>query len=202
MSIASPMVPTPEQLLVRVASEVAFAASGLLILESVYTANDAALVMERSAASFFEVTGIALQREVVMVLARLTDRPRIGQYPTICARRLVESLPVDCTLRSKLIADVEEIEQRAQPLREWRDKYIAHNDLNESFSTKPLSAFSIKVVRDVVKRFGVLSEDLGDLLKLPTVLRPHEVLQSDGGKRLLHVLRRGLVDDDGYHERD
>jgi hypothetical protein len=193
-----------ERLLMPIAREISFAASGLLILDAVYTNKKAKRVMEHSAATFFEITGIALQREVTMTVARLSDPPQVGKYPTICIRRLVDSIPSTCGIevRAKLLADVAEIESRSEPIRAWRDKYIAHNDLDESVSEDPLQEFSIEVIRDLVKRLGILIEATGDALSLSKVFKPHIVLQVDGGKRLLHVLRLGIAADDDSWERD
>jgi hypothetical protein len=178
--------------------EVAYAAFGVKVLDTVYIAPEGKEIMELSAPGFFEITNIALQRDVFLALARLTDPPKTSGFENISIRRLVNSLPadLDAAMRSGLDAEVAELEKRAEPVREWRMKYLAHNDLGRGLG-EALATVSIEVVRDVLHRIAAIVTEVGRIMNPQRYTLPAEVMHVGGGKRLLRVLRQGLEKDDG-----
>jgi hypothetical protein len=194
-----------KQLLEPLNTEIGHAVLGLQILEIVYISARGQALMQRAAPGFFAVTSIALQREVFLAMARLTDPPRTGKFGNITLRTLVESLPpsIDEAYRTKLTGDVSAIEKLAAPIRDWRMKYLAHSDIAHGVGlTPPLQTISITVVRDVAERAGGLVEEIWHLLSPHAWKDPRGANQAGGGRRLLRVLEQGLVEDDGYQERD
>ena len=193
---------TAAEQLKYVNNEIVWAASVARILTAVYLSDDAREVMANSAPDFFHITSIALQREMFLTLARLTDRPSTGRYESVCMRRLVESLDVDEVLREPLVANLARIDELSYSVRMWRDKCLAHNDLEQVKSDTPLDKISMVVVEMLVRELIRLAAAIGEVLSPGEVTVPISAGAPGGGRRLLKVLRQGLVGDDGYHDRD
>ncbi len=185
---------TPIEILEHLQKEIASAASAVLILEQVYITERGKRAMNRAAHGFFEVTSLALQRDTFLTLARLTDDATMGTHYNVSLQRLIAAMALagkggDLKPFREQLASVR---HAAKGIRDWRDKYIAHNDLAEAFAQVPLSKISIVVVRDVLTRLGKLFESLSPIVSPGWSSDPSVVLLPGDGIKLLDVVEAGL----------
>ncbi|HKV98816.1 MAG TPA: hypothetical protein VJN96_03270 [Vicinamibacterales bacterium] len=115
--------------------------------------EDRVNLLNEAAASFFGGLQDVLWEDVLLHLARLTDRPRIAGHETLTVRRL-----------SDLAKDVPGIEAALDLVgsnigfvRDWRDRHIAHRNLDLALErAKPLAAASRQSVSDALLSIAAL----------------------------------------------
>lgn len=116
-------------------------------------------LMERRAASFFSVIHDSLQNDLIVGLCRLTDPAATGrpknQHQNLTLLRLAETVataePGSC-FASDVNAQAKELQRFCCPLREWRDKRLAHTDLPTAVTAQLLSNFPGSTFADGLAR--------------------------------------------------
>ena len=91
---------TAVELLGKVRDELAFTALGWKVFETTFTRDNLDL-MTRSAGDFFQVVSFALQRDILLALARLTDPPQMGPHANISLQALIDAVPADAPARQR-----------------------------------------------------------------------------------------------------
>lgn len=92
--------------------------------------NDRIQVLNGCAPWFFRTMQRVMYREIILGISRLTDPINQSQYINLVLASMAEdpALQGDAQTKSELTALIKKVEQKAQPLRQHRMKYIAHLD--------------------------------------------------------------------------
>ncbi len=117
-------------------------------------------VLDEAASALFRIILEALWEQTLLHIARLTDRPKSSGKENLTIRNLPE-LVRDPEMKQTLVELVETAESKAQFCRDWRNRHIAHRDLDLAMnkSAKELEIASISLVNEALASIAkVLNE--------------------------------------------
>jgi len=112
--------------------------------------------LNKSAPQFFYIAEKSLWATILLHITRLTDPPKYikkkVEKKNLSLQQL-NSLITDALLYKKLIKIMEELNLKSKFCRDWRNRYLTHNDyeLAVSMNAKPLEFASRKLVATVIK---------------------------------------------------
>jgi len=89
-------------------------------------------LLNREVPALFSMFHDAVRDGILMSIARLTDKPKVGRKDTLSLRQLIEhrDLVCDDAIATSLPEQLEKIEkEQRNAIRSWRDSSGAHNDL-------------------------------------------------------------------------
>lgn len=111
-------------------------------------------LLNRSAGFFFGVVQDVLWHDILLHIARLTDPPKQNRFENLSLTRLPEMVP-DVCLANELRGLLETALQLSEFAREWRNKHIAHRDLEHALTThaSPLPGVSRAQLEEVLRGF-------------------------------------------------
>lgn len=156
------------------------------------TSSERIGLLNSAAASFFGNLEVTLWEDILLHLARLTDRKEIRGKHNLTIQALPE-LCEDPNLRSKVSQLVNEALAAAAFLRDWRNRHIGHRDLALALDStaKPLppaSGADVSAALAALHRiFNEISERLFNATLADDVITP-----ATGAEALLYVIRDGL----------
>jgi hypothetical protein len=148
-------------------------------------------LMNRSAGHFFRMVQDALWEGLMLHIARLTDRPVVLGRTNLTLHNLPALIP-DPTLKSKIEALCLEATDKTKFARDWRNRHIAHRDLDLALGTtaKPLPAVEIKQVNEALDCFTeILNAIAGPYLDSTTSFK-HSI-RLYGAVELLYLIDAG-----------
>ena len=149
-------------------------------------------LLNNAAGGFFRIVQDALWENVLLHIARLTDRPNTTGKANLTLKRLPQLVSQE--LKLDVEKRLSEVEQKAKFARDWRNRHIAHSDLALSLREKnliPLASASRKHVRDVLEAIVTLLNTVESHYRGAEVF--YELTRPlKGAERLLYVLRDGL----------
>jgi hypothetical protein len=148
-------------------------------------------LLNASAHAFFAPVGDMMWEHTLLHITRVTDAPKKGKQ----GRLTVRSLPklVDPSLHAKLELALRTVSDRTAFCRDWRDRYIAHTDLQLALDSnaKPLREGSRQKVEEALDAIAEVMNIVGEHYGEP---RTHFVLnRPQGAERLLQLLQYGLL---------
>lgn len=157
-------------------------------------------LMNKAAPVFFRIAQDTLLEDVLLHIARLTERsPFKGEGE----RLTVHTLPalVDVRIRKSVSELVKRAQLKASICKEWRDRQIAHG--NAALALKeaaPLEPITAQYIREALAAIGdVLNEVHRHYLSSDIWFEAHPSAQ--GAEQLLYVIDYGLKAMDARHER-
>ena len=108
-------------------------------------------LLNKAAPDFFGRLQYALLDDVMLHLARLTDKAATGKKSNLSIKGLVQLLP-DQDLQKGLATLIDAMDGKVAPCRDWRDRRIAHNDyaLAVGRSATPLQSASRASIRESI----------------------------------------------------
>lgn len=111
-------------------------------------------LLNETAGFFFQLIKDVLWKDILLHIARLTDRPEIGKSENLTLRRLPDVVPDQC-LADELQKLVDDALARSQFARKWRNKRIAHKDLSLAIDDKasPLPGVSRAHIEQALASF-------------------------------------------------
>lgn len=112
-------------------------------------------LMNEAAPRFFGVLESSLWEDVLLSIARLADNPQVAGKETLSVKR-IPALIADPGLAKDVAGLVAKSLDAAQPCRDWRNRRIAHNDLNLSLDrphAKKLADASRLTIREALGSF-------------------------------------------------
>jgi hypothetical protein len=109
-------------------------------------------LMNKTAPYFFWMLQEDLWDVTLLHIARLTDTPTTGKNKNLTVRNLAE-LTIDEGLRAKVVQLLEVVSEKTGFARDWRNRHIAHNDLDLSLdrSATPLVDASRLKVKEALQ---------------------------------------------------
>jgi hypothetical protein len=148
-------------------------------------------LLNKAAPVFFRAVQVALFEATVLRIARLTDPPKsVGK-----SNLTVQQLPdlADTSLAGELTRLVEEAKEAAGFCRDWRNRSIAHRDLQLALSkdAEPLPDATIEKVKKAILALGAILDSLTQHYLNSTTLFEFDGV-TGGAPSLLKVLQDGL----------
>ena len=147
-------------------------------------------LLNKTAPVFFRAVQVALFETTVLRISRLTDPPKsVGK-----SNLTVQQLPdlADAVLADELKRLIDEAKEAAGFCRDWRNRSIAHRDLQLALSkdAEPLPDATIEKVKKAVVALGAILNSLTQhYLKYTTLFEFDGV--PGGAPSLLKVLQDG-----------
>lgn len=167
-----------------------------------YGTKDSRLtLMNQAAPLFFRVVQDTLWEDVLLHIARLTDRLESMGHPNLSLRRFSAAIDDDAT---KLTVEtlIEEAIAASEFCRDWRNRHIAHRDLQLALdaAAKPLKDASRAKVKEAIKAIdAVLNAISHHYLDSTTSFGTGGA--SSSARSLLYVLDDGIKADHARRER-
>jgi hypothetical protein len=92
--------------------------------------------LNKKAGDFFETVHQTLIRDILLGISRLTDPLSTAGKDNLVLERLLQlpEVVANSTLSSKVAAQLIEVKAQAGPIRDYRNKYLAHLDLVASLA--------------------------------------------------------------------
>jgi hypothetical protein len=157
--------------------------------EALFGTRERVELLNESSGNFWFSTQKMLFDYVLLGVCRLTDPPNFGKKQNLTVRRLYDLEPG--RYKAELRKLVERAESRAAFARDWRNRRIAHNDLEYTTSTATRLAQatrdrvrdSINAIHDVLRWVTIRNFD-SDMSYLP--------LGEDDANELMIVIDDGL----------
>jgi AbiU2 len=148
-------------------------------------------LLNKAAPIFFRAVQVALFEATVLRIARLTDPPKsVGKL-----NLTVQQLPdlADTSIKDELTRLVEEAKEAAGFCRDWRNRSIAHRDLQLALSkgANPLPDATIEKVKKAIFALGAILNSLTQHYLNSTTLFEFDGVPG-GAPSLLKVLQDGM----------
>lgn len=145
--------------------------------------------LNKTASFFFYIIETTLWENVLLHIARLTDRPKMFGSENLTLLRLPDAVS-DEELADDLRVMMVECLNRCQFARDWRDKRIAHNDLSLALDSKatPLPGVSRQNIEDALASFSKIMNRVYGAYFPDTEVGFHHFLARDDAELLVHYL--------------
>lgn len=170
--------------------------------EELYGVNESRIkLMNQTAPFFFFIIQKVLWENILLGIARITDRSKIGDKKNISIQALPDLIE-NQELKEKIKIEIKEILLKTKFCRDWRNRWIAHYDYNLSLDSnaQPLETANRKLLKESLKQITAFINILHDhYFKSRLML---DYIKSDrGAHSLLHTLKDGLRERDNYFNR-
>ncbi len=121
--------------------------------------DDVVALLNSTAPEFFVLLQQLLVNNIILCIARLTDKPTTGRRENLTLSRLVLELSDNqkySELRTRLNEKYERIEKMSGPIRLYRHKLLAHADRAVCLKTNTNlgEEISIKFIRELLKQIA------------------------------------------------
>jgi len=130
--------------------------------------------LNKVAGAFFDTVYQTLIRDILLGISRLTDPLSTAGKDNLVLERLAQlpEVVADSTLSSKVTAKLTEVKAEARPIRDYRNKYLAHLDLDASLGPGPdvLPGIKRQDIDVVLQGFSDLFNLIEQTLRGPTVI--------------------------------
>ncbi|MCK4394263.1 hypothetical protein KAX17_15290 [Candidatus Bipolaricaulota bacterium] len=143
-------------------------------------------LLNHTAAAFFALLERVLRHEVVMSITRLTDPPasdRAGERTNASLQRLIKDLKpyVDSEFHDELDQAAKELRNHCKPIRDLRDKLLAHSDLATAleYHSKPLPGLSRAYMEDTLERIRNLMGKIEERFRGSATQHQHVISARD-----------------------
>jgi hypothetical protein len=156
-------------------------------------------LLNRAAGHFFGVLQRALVDDVLLHLARLTDRETVSGRATLTIRRLPSAVPE--ALRGDVETLVASARAACAPVRPWRNRRLAHTDLESAISNAIVPGITDTQLEAAIASVRALLNRIEDhFWQAPTayelVITPHGDADS-----LVYYLLKGIRAEERQRER-
>jgi len=161
-------------------------------------------LINKIAPQFFYIVEKALWETILLNVTRLTDPPQTfnKKDKMNLSIRQFEILVEDAQLKNELLDKIKLAVKKAKFCRDWRNRHIAHSDLDLSLnrSPKPLEAASRKLVSDAIKAIDNVLNTI--LYYYENSTTAFDIVNSfNGASSLLYYLNYGLKKHDEKENR-
>lgn len=151
-------------------------------------------LVNRAAPFFFGILQDALFVDTVLGIARIVDPPVSAGKRNLTIQQF-PALVDDANLKSEVLKLIEEAKKAADFARDWRNRRLAHLDLNLSLSetAKPLSPASRKSVEDSLTAIAQILNCIESKYSGSTTMYEFCLPSPGDALSLLGVLRDGIL---------
>ena len=145
-------------------------------------------LLNSAAPAFFHELQRQMREDIFLHLCRVTDPPISGGKSNLTLRRL-PGLVSERGMRLNLEAMVDNAVKRTEFARDWRNRRLAHTELNQS---QPLASISRKHAEDALDAIRKVMNRLEQTYLNKTVSYQHTIPDLGGVASLIAVLRKGV----------
>jgi hypothetical protein len=165
------------------------------LYRQLYSSQERITLFNDVAGTFFGVLQDILLRDTLLALARLVDREETGTKQNLTLQRLPSLLCCHPQLQAAVAADVASAKSVCEAAVDWRNRRIAHRDLDVALSEEkvPLPEIPFDEINGALTTIAKLLNRLeAHFNKGATVM--YEWLEMGGGgvESLVFFLQRGL----------
>jgi len=153
-----------------------------------FAERDTVELLNSAAPAYFHELQRQTWEDVFLHLCRVTDPPLSAGKSNLTLRRLPD-LVSDQTFRTNLNALVDDAVDKTTFARDWRNRRLAHTELNRS---QPLASASRKHVEDAMAAIRLVLNQLEQHYLNKTVSYEHTIPDLGGVASLIRVLRKGV----------
>jgi hypothetical protein len=151
-------------------------------------------LLNRTAPALFAFLDQIMFHDVVLAITRLTDPPGEGKRQNASLARLIMLLPSHVGA-AELVgwrSELKLLNAAVEPLRDARNRYLAHDDLPSTLNHHPRSmpGASRAQVETTLKQIRDLFESIEE--KFCGSHTPHESVDAQGGEQLIASLQRAV----------
>jgi len=150
--------------------------------------KDTVDLLNSAAPAYFHELQRQTWEDIFLHLCRITDPPVSAGKSNLTLRRLPE-LVLDQAMRLNLQALVDDAVKKTMFARDWRNRRLAHTELNRS---RPLAYASRKHVEDALTVIRQIMNRLEQTYLNKTVSYEHTIPALGGVASLITVLRKGV----------
>jgi len=147
-------------------------------------------ILKVTAASLFQSIEESMLFDILLSIARLTDPPRSVGRENLSFKNLLQEMP-NGPLRMEINVLLSNIKQKTKDLETWRNKKLAHNDLQKALGGFFLPPIQKKDLADILemipKAMNLIYRHFSD-----TEVRYDMCITSQDGDSLLFYLEYGL----------
>ena len=169
--------------------------------------------LNECASAFFYIIQDVLLGEVQISLSKLTDPAQSGKFKNLSLEQLQECLCAhgDKGLANQTRSILDRLHLKCKPFRKWRNKKLAHLDLNTAMkiTQNPLPGISRQMIEEALELVRMFLNNIEDHYMDNEIGYEHFFMKSDGealvailrsGLRYEELLREGEISgDDWYH---
>lgn len=145
-------------------------------------------LLNRVAGSFFHVIQVVLWEDAVLHLARLTGPPQSVRKDNLTLSRLVAALP-EPTLALEVEKLVEQAKRDAGFARDWRNRHLAHTDLELAVDDRatPLPGISRENMERALASVRAVLNKIEGHFSRTEVAFEHAIAHSDAESLAYHL---------------
>jgi len=158
MDIDGPMPPPIKEVFENLRYEVTWLYSKWAIYSQLFCRGEEQLsFLDSMAPGFFVIIRDSLENELIVGLCRLTDPTTTGRRENLTLARLAETLE-EADIAKEFQSRLHKIDQACSPLREWRNRRLAHSDFPTALgqSQFPLPKVAWETIDSTLKSIGNL----------------------------------------------
>ncbi len=158
-------------------------------------------LLNKSAPNFFKIVQDGMWENILIHIARLTDKPKTLGKQNLTALNLSEL--VSSELKEQLIPIIEELKVNTNFCRDWRNRKYAHKDLDLALKTnaKPLKKASRDKVKLALESLAKVLNTVSYFYLNSTTSFHMKLGGSRGAADLLYFLDKGLRAEEERMER-
>jgi len=144
-----------------------------------------------AASLFFGLLDGILRHDVVLSIARLTDPPRSAKKDNVSLARLIDTLTpfIDTALVDELRSELNNLQSYCKPLRQLRNRLLAHDDLATAlqYHPDPLPGINRAYIEGVLEKIRKLLGDIEEHFRGSRTSHQY-VISSNDGESLIFAL--------------
>lgn len=148
-----------------------------------------------AASSFFGLLNGILRNDVILAVARLTDPPRSAGKPNASLAALIEKLVpfIDESLTKELQLELNKIQSLCQPIRDIRNRILAHDDLATTlkYHPDPLLGISRAYIEEILEKIRNLFGSIEKKFRGSQTSHQYIISRNDG-EDLIYALESAL----------
>ena len=145
-----------------------------------------------TASSFFGLLDGILLHNVVLSITRLTDPAQYSGHDRASLARLVDELKpsMDTALHDEILSELKDLQECCKPLREIRNRVLAHNDLATAlqYHAEPLPGISRAYIEGVLEKIRKLLGDIEEHFRGSRTSHQHVISSNNDGESLIFAL--------------
>ena len=160
---------------------------------TLYSNPETLVNLNAAAPRFFYWLDYLMWHDVLLHICRLTDAPTTAGKSNLSIAQLPNAISHP-ELKTKVDKLVSLAQSKAQFARDWRNRHLAHRDLEKSKNpaAKPLAAASRASVEEVLKAIAAALNAVQEHFEDSATAYHDSVVSPGGAVSLLRVLERGL----------
>lgn len=161
-------------------------------------------LLNECASTFFYTIQHMLIGDVQIALSKLTDPPRTGANENLSLEQLQERIEKqnETKLQTSLRRILDELKQKCQIFRTWRNKRLAHLDLTKAMEStiNPLPGVSRQMIEEALVLIRRYLNTIQIHYNKSETGYEHFIMSGTDGEALISMLKYGLRYEQLIHE--